>query len=304
MDREHVVEALRAQLTSLAMGGIEQLPRPSSMSRTVQAAGQTSGEAVNTATSACNSQKTNLITSPVSFNQVPETKQSDLEQLRKSPTVAVGAESSLFNSIPPVSLPVSERCEALRQLNEQVRACTKCAELVRNRTQTVFGVGNPAPRLCFFGEAPGADEDRLGEPFVGRAGELLNRMIAACTLRREEVYILNVLKCRPPNNRAPTWPEVENCRAFFERQLEILRPEFICCLGVWAAQALLGTSRPVGKLRGTVHTWRWAKVIVTYHPAYLLRNPSQKFAAWEDLKLLMKEMGISIPERPPGRNRS
>jgi len=204
---------------------------------------------------------------------------------------------------PPV-LSVSERRKALEVLERQVQGCTKCAALVDNRTQTVFGVGTITPRLCFFGEAPGVEEDKQGEPFVGRAGELLNRMIAACTLKREDVYILNVLKCRPPDNRTPLPDEVENCRPFFERQLEILHPEFICCLGACAAQALLRTTAPVGRLRGRVHTWRWAKVVVTYHPAYLLRSPQQKLAAWEDLKLLMKEMGIPIVERPNARGRN
>ncbi len=185
----------------------------------------------------------------------------------------------------------------LHELAEEVRQCRLCAELVANRSQTVFGVGNPQARLCFFGEAPGADEDRLGEPFVGRAGQLLNKIIEACTLRREDVYILNVLRCRPPKNRTPTGEEAENCRPFFERQLEIIRPEYICCLGAVAASALLDAKQPLGRLRGRLHDWHWAKVLVTYHPAYLLRNPSAKRLVWEDMQLLMKEMGIEIPTR-------
>jgi DNA polymerase len=132
---------------------------------------------------------------------------------------------------------------------------------------------------------------------VGRAGQLLNRMIEACTLRRQDVYILNVLKCRPPDNRTPEATEVDNCRPFFERQLELLHPEFICCLGSVAAHALLKTTVPVGRLRGKIHQYGWAKVVVTYHPAYLLRSPDQKKAAWEDMKLLMREMGLTIPDR-------
>ncbi len=189
--------------------------------------------------------------------------------------------------------------QALEVLRHEVSGCTRCPVLVKNRTQTVFGVGNPKTRLCFLGEAPGADEDRQGEPFVGRAGELLNKMITACTLRREDIYILNVLKCRPPDNRPPAPDEVENCRPFFERQLEILAPEYICCLGASAAQSLLKTTTPVGKLRGKIHTWKSSKVVVTYHPAYLLRSPNQKKAAWEDLQILMHDMGIKIPERNP-----
>jgi DNA polymerase len=151
--------------------------------------------------------------------------------------------------------------------------------------------------VCFLGEAPGADEDRQGEPFVGRAGQLLTKMIEACTLKREDVYILNVLKCRPPDNRTPEPDEIENCRPFFERQLELLQPEFICCLGAVAARGLLQTNTPVGKLRGRLHSYKSAKVIVTYHPAYLLRSPDQKRAAWEDLQLLMREMGLQVPDK-------
>jgi DNA polymerase len=182
-------------------------------------------------------------------------------------------------------------------IQAEVAACSQCVELAARRTQTVFGVGNPLARLCFFGEAPGADEDRLGEPFVGRAGELLNRIIQACGLRREEVYILNVLKCRPPDNRTPNTEEVANCRPFFERQLEMLQPEFICCLGLTASEALLQTGQPMGRLRGRFFTYRGSRVLCTYHPSYLLRNPPAKASVWDDMQLLMKEMGIEIPKR-------
>jgi DNA polymerase len=186
------------------------------------------------------------------------------------------------------------REQQLSVLCERVRACQLCPELVAQRTQTVFGVGNPRTRLCFFGEAPGADEDRLGEPFVGRAGQLLNKIIEACTLQRSDVYILNTVKCRPPGNRNPTPDEISACRPFFEQQLEIIRPEFICCLGAVAASALLETSVPLGRLRGKLHSWRWAKVLVTYHPAYLLRQPAAKRQTWEDMQLLMRQMGIQL----------
>jgi len=196
---------------------------------------------------------------------------------------------------------VDERREALRVLQEEVVACCRCAELAATRTQTVFGVGNPQARLCFLGEAPGADEDRQGEPFVGRAGQLLTRIIEACTLRREDVYIMNVLKCRPPGNRNPSVDEAANCRGFFERQLEIIRPQFICCLGAIAAGNLLETSRPIGQLRGRFHTWRGMQVIATYHPAYLLRNPDAKRYVWDDMKLLMQAMGVPLPAPPAGK---
>jgi len=188
--------------------------------------------------------------------------------------------------------------QQLAVIQQEVAGCTLCGELVANRTQTVFGVGNPQARLCFFGEAPGADEDREGEPFVGRAGKLLNDIISkGMGLTREEVYILNVLKCRPPGNRNPAPDEVANCRHFFERQLAAIQPEFICCLGAIAAQSLLETTTPVGKLRGQIHDYRGIRVVVTYHPAYLLRNPAAKTETWKDIKLLLEAMELPIPPR-------
>jgi len=185
--------------------------------------------------------------------------------------------------------------EALGRLRGEIAACTRCSELAASRTQTVLGVGDPQARLCFLGEAPGADEDRQGEPFVGAAGQLLNKIIQACTLRREEVYILNVLKCRPPGNRTPQSDEIANCSAFLERQLEIIEPDFICCLGAVAAQTLLTTTQSLGRLRGKFHDYRGIKVMVTYHPAYLLRYPNMKRATWDDMKMLMGEMGLEVP---------
>ena len=135
-----------------------------------------------------------------------------------------------------------------------------------------------------------------GEPFVGRAGQLLNKIIEACTLQRQEVYILNILKCRPPGNRTPEPREAANCREFLLRQLEIIQPEYICCLGAVAAQNLLETTTPIGQLRGRFHRFQQIKVMATYHPAYLLRNPSAKRATWDDMKMLMSDMGIELPE--------
>jgi DNA polymerase len=183
----------------------------------------------------------------------------------------------------------------LDALNKQVRGCSLCRELACTRNQTVFGAGNPAPRVAFFGEAPGADEDRQGEPFVGRAGQLLTKIIEACGWKRSEVYIMNVLKCRPPENRNPLPAETENCRQYFEGQFEILAPEYIVCVGTVPAQALLQTTETVGKLRGRFHRYKDAKVLVTYHPSYLLRNPSAKKYVWDDMQLLLKEMGLPIP---------
>ena len=182
----------------------------------------------------------------------------------------------------------------MRILAQEVAGCTRCHELACTRTQTVFGVGDPQARLVFLGEAPGADEDKQGEPFVGRAGQLLNKILEACGLRREDVYILNILKCRPPGNRNPLPEESQNCRRYLHRQLELIKPEYICCLGSVAAQNLLETTETIGRLRGSVHKFRGVKVVCTYHPAYLLRNPSAKKQTWEDMKLLMRELGTPV----------
>lgn len=168
-------------------------------------------------------------------------------------------------------------------LEEAVRACTRCA-LHSTRTQTVFGVGNRRAEWLFVGEAPGADEDRQGEPFVGRAGQLLNAMLAALGLKREQVYIANVLKCRPPNNRDPQPNEVEQCEPYLIRQIELIRPKLIVALGRHAAHSLLKTDLALARLRGQRLSYQNIPLVVTYHPAYLLRTPSDKRKAWEDLR--------------------
>jgi DNA polymerase len=169
-------------------------------------------------------------------------------------------------------------------LRARVAACTRCP-LHQTRTQTVFGVGNPRARWMFIGEAPGAEEDRQGEPFVGRAGQLLTSMIRALGLRREDVYIANVLKCRPPGNRDPKPDEVHHCRGYLERQIELVAPSIIVAVGRIAAQNLLGTDVALARLRGRVHSLgaRGWPLVVTYHPAYLLRSPGEKRKAWQDL---------------------
>lgn len=184
--------------------------------------------------------------------------------------------------------------DPLQLLRSEVACCTRCPELARTRTQTVFGVGNPEARLCFLGEAPGAEEDRQGEPFVGAAGQLLSRILNACHMCREDVYILNILQCRPPGNRNPAEQEAANCRQFVDRQLELVDPEWICCLGAVAAQNLLETKQPIGRLRGRFHTYRDMQVMCTYHPAYLLRNPAAKKQVWEDMQMLMNAMDIPV----------
>ncbi len=215
-------------------------------------------------------------------------------------SISAEDEEPNVEQLPATSQPLQEERAALattlEQLQTVVAACTLCDELASTRSQTVFGVGDPKARLCFLGEAPGADEDRLGEPFVGRGGQLLDKILAACNLKREDVYLLNVLRCRPPNNRNPQEDEAQNCRQFLDRQLELVAPEFICCLGAVAAQNLLSTTVSIGRLRGKLHDYQGIQVVCTYHPAYLLRNPSAKKDAWADMKLLMREMGTPVGE--------
>ena len=216
----------------------------------------------------------------------------------KTPTAAVQLPiASVVNQPYPKDGPRTkgDKQQDFALVADIVSRCTQCKELAATRTQTVFGVGNLNARVAFFGEAPGADEDRLGEPFVGRAGQLLTKIIEACGWSREDVYILNVLKCRPPDNRTPLPPEIDNCRQYFQRQFEVIRPEFIVCAGAVPAQALLETTDAVGKLRGRFHKYRDSKVLVTYHPAYLLRNPAAKKFVWDDMQILLKEMGLPIP---------
>jgi len=198
----------------------------------------------------------------------------------------------------PQPAPAEDRAAALAKLARRVAACTRCAELARTRTQTVFGTGNPHARLMFIGEAPGADEDRQGEPFVGAAGQLLTDIIVkGMKLRREDVYICNVLRCRPPGNRTPTPQEAANCREYLDGQIAIVRPEFICCLGAVAAQNLLGSTESIGRLRGRVQEYQGIRVICTYHPSYLLRTPSAKRDTWEDIQQLMSLMGLEGPKK-------
>ncbi len=172
-----------------------------------------------------------------------------------------------------------------KELQARVAQCQRCPELVANRTQTVFGVGNHNADWLVIGEAPGAEEDIQGEPFVGRAGQLLNAMLSAIGLKREQVFIANILKCRPPNNRDPKPEEAANCAPYLQRQIALIQPKIILAVGRIAAQNLLQTDTPIGKLRGQMHRYRGIPLVVTYHPAYLLRTPGDKRKAWEDLKL-------------------
>lgn len=214
------------------------------------------------------------------------------------------------DDLPPIcdhELSADEAAAALDELNAAyVRGCEAC-RLHERRTQTVFGVGAPRPRLVFVGEGPGADEDAQGEPFVGAAGQLLTRMVGAMTLRREDVYICNMVKCRPPGNRTPADDEVTTCSPYLVRQLAILRPEVIVTLGRPSSQGLLATKTPISKLRGATYAFPPpalaglglppAKLVPTFHPAYLLRSPGEKAKAWEDLKRVMTLLQIPVPDR-------
>ncbi len=203
-----------------------------------------------------------------------------------------------FPVVPAIAaaVPAPERAAAMQLIRDEIGECTRCA-LHKGRNKLVFGDGSPVARLMFVGEGPGADEDAQGLPFVGKAGQLLNNMIAAMGLKREEVYIANVVKCRPPNNRVPEPEEGATCSPFLFRQIDVVRPEVLVALGATAATWLLGTRQPLAGLRGRVHATRGTKLIVTYHPAYLLRDPRQKKEAWADLQIAMKELGLKPPTK-------
>ena len=189
-----------------------------------------------------------------------------------------------------------ERQQRLFKLAAQVTKCTRCEALAATRTQTVFGVGNPDARVMFVGEAPGADEDRQGEPFVGRAGKLLNKIIVACGWTREEIYICNILRCRPPGNRNPTEEEASSCREYLDGQIGIVDPDYIVCWGSVAAKNLLNTDESIGRMREKWFNYGRAKVMCTYHPSYLLRNPAAKKPVWEDMLRLLAAMGLESPQ--------
>jgi len=186
----------------------------------------------------------------------------------------------------------------LRQIRADLGDCTRCRLHKQGRKQIVFGVGDPRADLMFIGEAPGADEDEQGEPFVGRAGQLLNNMIKAMGLGREDVYIANIIKCRPPQNRMPERDECDTCSPFLMRQIEVVDPQVIVALGAVAAKTLLAVNAPMSELRGRWFDFRGTKLRVTYHPAFLLRDPRQKKEAWKDLQMVMKELGLEVPPKP------
>jgi DNA polymerase len=256
--REEIARQVRQQLESYLAAGITWMPRGSS-----------------------------------ALSQLPV----DEEGMGRTRTSAVATAGSLFAEAETAPAAREKRLIELRQLEKRVAGCSRCPELAATRTQTVFGTGPIDIDICFVGEAPGADEDRRGEPFVGVAGQLLTRIITAMGMRREDVYICNILKCRPPGNRQPKPDECRNCREYLDQQLELLRPKIICALGATAAQNLLGTGLSIGRLRGKFHEYRGIPVICTYHPASLLpsRSPEKKKDVWEDMKILLNRLGKPIP---------
>jgi uracil-DNA glycosylase family 4 len=191
----------------------------------------------------------------------------------------------------------SDPAESLRLIREDIGDCTRCPLHRQGRKQIVFGVGSPHAELMFIGEAPGADEDLQGEPFVGRAGQLLNNMIKAMGVAREQVYIANIIKCRPPGNRTPERDECETCSPFLMRQIDAIHPKVLVALGAVAAKTLLAINAPMTELRGRWYDFRGTKLAVTYHPAFLLRDPRQKKEAWKDLQMVMKQLGLDPPNK-------
>jgi len=210
---------------------------------------------------------------------------------------APAAAEDLFAAPKPESI-VVDPTQALRIIREDLGDCTRCVLHKQGRKQIVFGVGDPNADLMFIGEAPGADEDQQGEPFVGRAGQLLNNMIKAMGLRREDVYIANIIKCRPPGNRTPERDECETCSPFLMRQIAAIKPKAIVALGAVAAKTLLAVNAPMSEFRGHWYDFRGTKLAVTYHPAFLLRDPRQKKETWKDLQMVMRELGLPMASQP------
>jgi DNA polymerase len=230
----------------------------------------------------------------------PEIAEEVTDRVARAPSPAlrvVESQPAQEESLPRPKSAVTDHTTALRLIREDIGDCTRCRLHKQGRKQIVFGVGNPDADLMFIGEAPGADEDEQGEPFVGRSGQLLTNMIKAMGLRREDVYIANIIKCRPPANRTPERDECDTCSPFLMRQIEAIKPKALVALGAVAAKSLLAINAPMSELRGRWYDFRGTKLAVTYHPAFLLRDPRQKKETWKDLQMVMKEMGLAVPEK-------
>ena len=223
-----------------------------------------------------------------------------LEQREDMPRTKTAAVPIFEQHISAASKPeagITDPVKALQVIREDLGDCTRCPLHNQGRKQIVFGVGNPRAELMFIGEAPGADEDQQGEPFVGRAGQLLNNMIKAMGIQREDVYIANIIKCRPPGNRTPERDECETCSPFLMRQIAAIKPRAIVALGAVAAKTLLAINAPMSEFRGRWFDFRGTKLAVTYHPAFLLRDPRQKKETWKDLQMVMKELRLTLPQK-------
>lgn len=228
-----------------------------------------------------------------------QTTSSFSSSTREFPEPAIAKLVSFDNlaPLPEARLAAADRPAALEAIREEIGDCTRCPLAYAGRRKIVFADGDPNARLMFVGEGPGADEDTQGLPFVGKAGQLLNNMINAMGLKREQVYIANIVKCRPPGNRTPEPVEANTCTQFLVKQVDVVQPEVIVALGSTAATYLLGVKQSLAGLRGRWHSCRGAKLAVTYHPAFLLRDPRQKGEAWKDLQMVMKELGLKAPSK-------
>ncbi len=293
-ERRILARTLRQQLESLRRAGIDRLPIPALGPLPAPSTARPSQAAVRPIPAVVAHPAIVLPEPPKPAPPVAPPLRADRPAATPPPIAA-----SLFDE-PELDevVPAAERGPLLAVLGEEVSRCTRCPELAATRTRTVFGEGSPTARLMFIGEAPGADEDLTGRPFVGKSGMLLTDMITkGMGLSREEVYIANILKSRPPGNRVPEAEEIAHCIGYLERQVAIIRPQFLCLLGKTSASTLLETALPLGKLRGKWHRYRGIPAIVTYHPSALLRTPAWKKEAWEDLQILMQAMGIKASER-------
>ena len=222
-----------------------------------------------------------------------------LEHMKKSGTTHVSVARATLDELgkaPVLASTATATSAEFIALAARVKACTKCSELAQCRKNVVFGVGNEHAELMFVGEAPGADEDEQGEPFVGRAGQLLTKIIEAMGYRRADVYIANVLKCRPPQNRTPLPDEMNNCRPYLLEQIDAIKPKVIVALGATAVRALLDVQLGITKMRGNWYTFHNTPIMPTFHPAYLLRNPPAKREVWEDMKTVLTKLGRPIPK--------
>jgi uracil-DNA glycosylase family 4 len=266
---------LRAYLEALQAWGVQHVPGSRALEPDVQHSGLPNHGAQETP-------------------QPPKPMEGFMASEGNPPRPASAVEPPLFENTQDAPLPVQGHPDplsklSLAELEAVAKQCTQC-RLQHGRKHVVFGVGNPHAELMFAGEAPGRDEDQQGEPFVGRAGQLLTRIIEAIGMKRQDVYIANVIKCRPPNNRNPEADEITRCEPYLVRQIELVKPRIIVALGTFAAQTLLKTKQPISQLRGRFHTYQGVKLMPTFHPAFLLRNPERKRAVWEDMQAVQREL--------------